>query len=601
MNAIGLRPAAAAATTVPGLMLERARRQPDRAAFKVRVDGRWQAVTWADYRTAVMRLALGLHDLGLRHGDRIVIHAENRPEWLYADLAAESLGAVVAGAYPSSSAADLRQLLQDSGARILVTEGAAFAAKARDVAADCPGLAHILAIDAVPGLATLADLDARGAAVAAAQPGLYETLVAHVRPDDISCIIYTSGTTGAPKGAMLSHRNAIAGAIGMAEGLGLDDGDVTIAYLPLCHLAEKNLTLYVSPLIGHVVHFASSPQAIQAEVAELRPTFLGAVPRVAQKMVAGVEAGIAAAGPLARWHYRLWMAIGRGVLARRIRRGYRLQGLDRLLFALGSALVYRGIARRLGLGHARHCIIGTAPVPPAVMEYFHVIGVPFRQTYGQTEAGGATHMSRLDDLRFDTIGPAAPGYDWKIDPASGEVLIRGDAVFAGYWNQPEATAATLRGGWLHTGDIGEMTPERHLRIVGRIKDIIITAGGKNISPALIEAPLRATPFIKEAVVVGEGRPYLTALILPDYDRLRAHLGQGGATNAALADNPAVIALIQAAVDAVNADLARVGAIKKFRLLPRELGSAPGEMTVTQKLRRQAVVGNFAALVEEMYA
>ncbi len=598
---MSVRAAAGHAPTVPGLMLDCARRQPDRAAFHFRVDGRWQAVSWAQYRAAVTRLALGLHDLGLGHGDRIVIHAENRPEWLYADLAAESLGAIVAGAYPSSSAAELRQLLQDSGARILVTESTAFAAKAREIAADCPALEHIVAIEAVAGLVTLADLTERGARSAEARPGLYDDLVGRVRPDDISCIIYTSGTTGAPKGAMLSHRNAIAGAVGMAEGLGLDDSDVTIAYLPLCHLAEKNLTLYVSPLIGHVVYFASSPQAIQAEVAELRPTFLGAVPRVAQKMVAGIEADIAAGGTLRRLHYRLWMRIGRGVLARRIRRGYRLAGLDRVLFALGSALLYRGIAARLGLGHARHCIIGTAPVPPAIMEYFHIIGVPFRQTYGQTEAGGATHMSRLDDLRFDTIGPAAPGYNWKIDPASGEVLISGDAVFAGYWNQPQATAATVRDGWLHTGDIGEMTAERHLRIVGRIKDIIITAGGKNISPALIEGPLRATPFVKEAVVVGEGRPYLTALILPDYERVRAHLGVGEASPAVLAEAPAVVALIQAAVDQVNAGLARVGAIKKFRLLPRELGAAPGEMTVTQKLRRQAVVANFAALVEEMYA
>ncbi|MCW5774302.1 MAG: AMP-binding protein, partial [Rhodospirillaceae bacterium] len=364
----------------------------------------------------------------------------------------------------------------------------------------------------------------------------------------------------------------------------MDESDVTVAYLPLCHLAERNLTLYVSPLAGHTFYFASSSKTVQDDILKVRPTFVGAVPRILQKMRDGIVAAESRSA-LAKSNFAFWRRIGSGVLRRRMAQGYRLAGKDRALFALGDFFLYRRLKRRLGLDRVRHCIAGTAPVPPEIMEFFHSIGVPFRQSYGQTEAGGATHMSRLDCLRFDAIGPVCPGYECRIAPDSGEVLVRGDAVFKGYWNRPEANAEVLRGGWLHTGDIGTVAADGQLRITGRIKDIIITAGGKNISPAHIEARLRQHPSIKDAIVVGEGRPYLTALLALDDDGASPRPDAAG---------------LQGWIDRVNADLGRVETIKKFRCLPRPLDMARGELTATQKIKRQAVVRNFEHLIDEMY-
>lgn len=591
---------------MPKLLRWRAATWPDSPAFFRKHDGAWQPTSWGTVRDQVAALATGLADLGLKRGDRVAIQAENSPEWIYADMAANAAGGIVVGAYPSSSAVELRQLLQDSGASILFSENEETVAKVLPMLGDCPSVVTIVVMN--PGstpagqkILTLADVMARGRTAA---PDRFDTLVDDTRATDVACIIYTSGTTGAPKGAMLTHRAAIAGAVTTAVSLGMDASDVTIAYLPLCHLAERNLTLYVLPLIGHVVYFASSLKALPEETREVSPTFFGAVPRIAQKMQAQIEQDVAARGPLAQANYRLWLSIGRRIARRRIANGYRLAGFDRVLFRLGSRLLYDRIRDRLGLRRVRHCIIGTAPVPPALLEYFHVIGIPFRQSYGQTEAGGITHLSCLDRLRFDAIGPGAPGYEFRLEPATGEVLVRGGGVFAGYWNRPDATAVTLTDGWLHTGDLGVLTDDGQLRLIGRSKDIIITAGGKNIAPAAIEGMLRASPHIKEAVLVGEGRHYITALIGIEYDSVARWAKARGLTfsnHADLVARPEVVALIGDWIDGVNHDLARVEAIKKFRLLGRELDIAHGELTVTRKVKREAVVRQFAPLVAEMYA
>jgi long-chain acyl-CoA synthetase len=584
--------------TVVSMFLKRAQLTPERAAFYHRRGGAWAPVTFLDYRSAVARAFVALRGFGIGQGDRVAIHAANRPEWLYADLAAEALGAIVVGAYPSASPADLRQLLEDSGARLLITDDASVLTAALAAANACPALETVVTLESssvLTGLKTLrwdelvvdGDLDEAIQSLEDAGRG--------IRPGDPCCIIYTSGTTGAPKGAVLSHRNAVAGAVSMARALGMDADDVTVAYLPLCHLAEKNLTLFVASITAHTFFFASSAKTIEDDIRGVRPTFVGAVPRILQKMRDRIEAE-AAGGPVRQARFRLWHRIGTRVLRRRIANRYRLSVADRLLYGLGERFLYRSLRRKLGLERVRHCIAGTASVPPEIMEFFHAIGVPFRQSYGQTEAGGATHMSRLDMLRFDAIGPACAGYECRIDPTTSEVLIRGDAVFGGYWNRPEATREVLRDGWLHTGDLGALTEDGQLRITGRIKDIIITAGGKNISPAGIENQLRQHPLIKDAVVVGEGRPYLTALVALD-PQTAAEM-PGGPT--APPERPEIVAAVQVWIDRVNANLARVETIKKFRCLPRELDAGQGELTPTQKVKRAAVVRNFNHLVQEMY-
>lgn len=573
--------------TVPALFLRQAALRPDRVAFLHKQEGAWHPVTWARYAETVRHLAAALLARGVQPGDRILIHGPNSPQWLQADLASEAVGAIVVGAYPTCSAAELRDMIDDCAPVLLIT-------------------AHP---DMAPPGVTVLPMDAleherqRGADLHARDRESVPARLAALRATDISCLIYTSGTTGKPKGAMLSHGSAIAGAESIAAGLGLDGDDVMLAYLPLCHLAERNLTLYVAALNGHTVYLASSPQQVQAELREVQPTFFGAVPRVAQKMRAELEAEVATGGPARRLAYRASLAAGRFALHRQWRNGYRSDALAAAARALAERLLLRRLRGTLGLSRVRHCIIGTAPVPPALMEYLHAIGLPFQQSYGQTEAGGATHLSRLDRFRTDAIGPAAPGYEHRLGEG-GEILVRGPALFSGYWNAADATAATLRDGWLHTGDIGELTGDDQLRISGRIKDIIITAGGKNIAPAVIESMLRASPFIREAVVVGEGQRFLTALIGLEPASVNAWLRARGLPEGSLAElcgRDEVVALVDAEVQRVNADLARVETIKRFRLLPRELDVAQGELTVTQKVRRQAVIAGHAALVAEMYA
>lgn len=603
--------AGTAADTVPKLLLTRSRSHPDRIVFRHKYLGIWAPIRWREYRERTEAMALGLRVLGVQPGDRVAIHSENRPEWVYADVGTEALGAIVVGVYPTNPPAELRYLLQDSGTKVIVAEDQEQVDKALAVIDDCPALEKVVVIDPKglrhythPALVTYEEVERLGREEAAANPADFERLVAATTPDAPAVIVYTSGTTGPPKGAVLSHRNGLSSARSFGAGIGVEGDEVTVSYLPLCHLAERVWTIYAPLLWGVVANFAESIATVERDIYEIAPTFFGAVPRICDKMRAAVEIRMQDAGWLKRANYRTWMRVGHGLARKRLERQGRLPVTSRLQYAAGDLLLYRPLRERLGLKRVRHCLVGTAPVSPELMEWYHAIGVRMIQAYGQTECGGASHAHLGWDIRFDTVGVVFEGYECRIDDTTGEVLLRGEGVFQGYWGKPEATAATVdQDGWLHTGDVGTIDADGQLRIIGRIKDIIITAGGKNISPGEIENRLKFSPYVKEAIVIGEGRKYLSALIGIEYDTV-AHWaerrGMAFTTYRDLSEREEVVELIARWVEEVNGDLAQVETVKRFVLLPKELDHDDNELTATQKVRRSTIEQRYQDLVEGLY-
>ncbi len=599
-------------STVPRLLAERARADPQRVVFRHKFRGVWDPISWRTYFERTEAFTHGLRSLGVGQGDRVAIHSENRPEWVYADVAPATLRAIVVGVYPTNPPSELSYILQNSGAKVLVAEDQEQVDKALAALPDCPALECIVVIDPKglggydhPAIISYAEVERRGQELAAAESDAFERLIAQTETDDPAVIVYTSGTTGPPKGAVLTHRNGLSSAIGFGAGLGITGDEVTVSYLPLCHLAERVWTIYAPVLWGVNANFAESIATVQRDIFEIAPTFFGAVPRISDKMRSGVEIRMQDAAYLKRKNYELWMGVGRRLASERLANGGRLSWRSRILNRVGDVMLYRPLRNHLGLRRVRHYLVGTAPVSPELMAWFHAIGMRMFQTYGQTECGGASHAHRGWDIRFESVGVPFEGVECRIDEPTGEVLLRGDGVFSGYWDNPAATAQTVDpDGWLHTGDVGVIDDDDgHLRIIGRIKDIIITAGGKNISPAEIENRLAFSPYVKEGIVIGEGRKFLSALIGIEYETVahwaeRRHLAF--TTYRDLATRPEVVELISSWVDEVNRDLAQVESIKRFTLLPKELDHDDDELTATQKVRRSSVEKRYHDLVEAMY-
>jgi long-chain acyl-CoA synthetase len=596
--------------TLPQLLRDRAQRMPARVAFRHKDYGIWHPTTWEEYLRRVRSVAMGLRSLGVQPGDRVAVQSENRPEWVFADLAAESLGAVVVGIYPTNPPPEVAYILQNSGARVLVAEDQEQVDKALEVFDRCSALEHIVVMDPKglraydhPALVTFAEVERRGRELDETSPDEFDRAIDARRSQDVACIVYTSGTTGPPKGAMLTHANCLAGASAFVTAMGITEDDTAVSYLPLCHVAERMWTIFISLLSGVTINFAESVGTVQKDIFEIAPTFFGAVPRIAEKMQANVEIRVQDAAWVKRKSYDLWIRVGRRLARERLDRAGRLRPTSRVLYALGNLFLYRPLRERLGLRNVRHCIVGAAPPAPELLEYFHALGIRMVQVYGQTECGGASHMHHRWDIAYDTVGTELPGYSCRIDADTGEVLLGGGGLFAGYWANPEATAATLRDGWLHTGDQGVITDRGHLKIVGRLKDIIITSGGKNVSPDYIENAIKFSPYVREAIVVGDGRKYLAALVGIEYDTVGHWAEQRGipyTTYRDLSERPEVVELIDGWINEVNRDLSQVERIKRFRLLTKELDHEDAELTATQKVRRAAIADKFGDLIEELY-
>jgi long-chain acyl-CoA synthetase len=596
------------ADTLPKLLRERVRLHPGEVALREKEFGIWQRVTWGDYLGHVRRFCLGMAALGLRRGDKVAILSENRREWLYAELAAMSASAIGVGVYPTSPANEVSYVVDHSEATIVVAEDQEQVDKVLEVGDALGRVRHVVVVEPRglrtyrdPRLVTFEEVEALGERHGREHPELFDAMVDSTEADATAFLIYTSGTTGFPKGAMISHRNVLSQARAASEATGIGAADSVVSYLPLCHVAEQIFSVYLPLQLGMTVSFAESVRTIQEDLREIAPsTFLG-VPRIWEKLQASILVKIQETGALRRWvferaldHGRRWV---RGRLA-----GERAGLGDRALRALWYLLVNRALQNYVGLRRATRTFSAAAAISPEVLLFFHAIGIPVREGYGMTECTGFSFVQREGDVRLGTVGRAIPGLEFRI-AADGELLKRGETIFLGYYRDPGATAETLAGGWLHSGDVAELDPDGHLRIVDRKKAIFVTAGGKNVSPSLVENALKVSPYVKEAVVLGEGERFVAALVQIDFE----NVGQWATerklpyTNfRSLTALPEVRDLIRAEVDRANEGLAPVEQVREFRLLEKELDHDDDEVTATMKVRRKKIYEKFGGLIREIY-
>ena len=599
-------------TTAPWLLCERARGEPARIALRAKRLGLYEERSWRALALAVARLADGFAAQGVVKGDRVAIMGDACEQWLVSDLAAQVLGAITYGIYPTASAAELEHQMRDGGAKLLVAENQEYVDKVLPLAPRLSDLVAIVVIDPTAMFAyddtrlVLYDTLMKNTLDDAALLARLEQRAGRIDPDDPAFIVYTSGTTGAPKGALVSHGRHLAGAYNMALHYPLlnQAGLRTVVFLPLCHVLGRDLAITLPLIAGVVPHFGESVADLATTLHEVAPDFLVLVPRYLQKFAAQVLIGIANTSPVKRAVHAAAMRIGRQHARARWDGG----PLSSPLYAVCRMLSFKPVLAKLGFDRLRLVIAGGAPLPPETAAFWQILGVNVCEVYGQTEEAGAIISGQRGPFpRPGNVGTLADGWEIKLDADNGEILLKGAHVFDGYWNQPEASAAAWRGGWLATGDVGawDNTQAGHLRLVDRARDFIVTAGGKTISPSFIENILRGSPYVGEAMVIGHARKYLTALIEIDADSVadwaRAHsVSYTGFTS--LTAEPRVHALIAGEIERANALLARVEQIKRFRILPKQLDpEEEGEpVTPTRKLKRALMIERFEALVESMY-
>jgi long-chain acyl-CoA synthetase len=599
--------------TLPGLLVDRARRSPARVAYRAKDLGIYRETTWREMSDRVAAVALALRARGLAPGETVAIMGHACPEWTLADLGAQAAGAITYGIYPTSSASELRFLLQHGGARFLVVEDQEPLDKALAVWPECARLHTVFVVDtralfvyADERLVPFARLEGEGRARLAGEPDALATLAARVGPDQPATIVYTSGTTAAPKGAVLCHGAHIAGAATLlAHYPVLTEGEHrVVAFLPLSHVMGRDATITLPLLADIVPHYPEDVDALVDTLFEVAPTFVLTVPRYLQKIASHLLVALEASSPLKRAAYRAAMRVARAELSRH----WAGEASPWLVAGamLARALVFRWLLDKVGLAKTRCILSSGAPLPPEVAALWQAWGVNLLEVYGQTEAGGAIIAGQEGRRpRPGDVGRPAPDVTIVL-AEDGEILAGSPHFFAGYWQDPAATAAAFRDGALATGDVGEWTAAGALRLVDRKKDFLVTAGGKNVSPAHLENRLRASPYVSEATVFGEGRKYLVALLELDGETVsewaRAHsVRYTGYTS--LVGHPAVQRLIQGEVDRANAELARVEQIKAFRVLPRELDpEEEGEpVTPTRKIKRRVMAERYRPLLETMYA
>ncbi|WP_084960511.1 AMP-dependent synthetase/ligase [Thermoactinospora rubra] len=603
--------------TIVTRIQERARRTPGAVAMRHKDYGVWQEIAWSEYWTNVELVAHALLALGVEAGDRIAVHSENRPEWLYADLGTVAVRGITVGLYPTNPAAEVAYLLSDSGAKILIAEDQEQVDKALEVIDECPALERIVYIEprgirgryTDPRLLHWDEFLFLGLEHRDAHPDALAERMAQAQGSDVVTLIYTSGTTGPPKGVMLTVDNVEFAIRTLILGGGFtspppSERDLILSYLPLCHVAERAFTVWFNAAAGVQVNFAESIETVQANLREVQPTILFGVPRIWEKVLAQVTIKLESASWLKRVTTRFWLRVADRIGDELVRTGGTHTAWTRVRYAVGWLLCYRALRERLGMRRVRYAASGAAPIAPDVLKFFMGIGVRMHEVYGMSENTAIATANRPGRVKLGTVGEPHPGVELRIDEQTGEILTRHPGTFAGYWGKPEATADVVDAdGWLHTGDVGEWVDGTHVRITDRMKDIIITAGGKNVAPSEIENALKASPYIKEAIVVGDRRPYLTALIGIEMDTVGEWARRRGlpyTTYRDLSDKPEVRELVQGVVDSVNSRFARVEQIKRFSFLPKELDHEDGELTATQKVKRRAIAKLFEEQVEGMY-
>ena len=596
-----------------------AERVPDQVVMRDKDLGIWQETTWGQLWETVLDAAHGLLSLGVDVGDRVSIHSEDRPEWVVLDIAAVAVRGITVGLYPTNPATEVRYLLENSGAEVHLVEDQEQADKVMEVIDYLPGLRWIIHLEPRGfrpyrddrRFISWEDFLALGRDHRAANPGEVERIMAAADQGDVMTLVYTSGTTGPPKGAMLTNANAeysmgtvINGPGRIPDGRPPNPGDMILTYLPLCHVAERIFSTWTMLADGVVLNFAESIETVQANLREVQPTLFFAVPRILEKIHATILIKGLDATLLKRLLFRGSMRLADVIGKQKVANGGDHTLMSRLLYGLGYVLVFRALRERIGLRRCRWAGSGAAPIAPEILRFFLGIGVPVYELYGMTENTAVATVNLVHRMKLGTVGEPYAGTGLRIDEETGEIQTKHPGVFLGYWQDPAATAETFtEDGWLKTGDVGVWVDGTHVKIVDRIKHIIITAGGKNISPSEIENRLKTSPWIKEAMVVGDRRKFLSALIGIELDTVGDWATRKGipyTTYRDLTEKPQVLELVQQEVNRVNSELASVEQIKRFCMIPKELDHEDGELTATQKLKRNAMEGMFSDLVESMY-
>ena len=584
--------------TIPARLFDRAKEQPTRPAYHVKVGGTWQTTNWRTYADEVKRAGKALMALGVPVGGCVAILGFNRPEWIIVDVAAMAIGGAAAGVYTTCSADEVQYIVDHCEARVALVENASQWQKIATVRDRLPQLRHVVMMKGAGAIddPMVLSWDAFMAKAAEVADADFDSRLHALEPKGLATLIYTSGTTGPPKGVMLSHENLAWTAKSLGKVTGNSADDTVLSYLPLSHIAEQMMSIHGPITAGGHVYFAESLEKVADNLKEVQPTMIFGVPRIWEKFHAGLSEKLGQATGVKKALIDFVRTTAREVTELR-NRGETPGLLLSLRYKLADKLVLSKLKPAIGLGKARLCVSGAAPIAKEVLEFFGDLDIVINEVYGQSEDSGPTTFNRIGKVRFGSVGAQIPGIEVKIAP-DGEILVRGPNVFLGYYKEPAATAETLVNGWLHSGDLGEIDADGFLSITGRKKDIIITAGGKNIAPKNIEAGLKNNRLINEAIVIGDRRKYLTALVTLDEEATRAFLGE--TNGVALHDHPQVETEVQRAVDEVNSTLAQVETIKKFTILPRNFSIDTGELTPTLKLKRKIVHQNFADEIEAMY-
>jgi long-chain acyl-CoA synthetase len=559
--------------------------------------GEWVSKTYREVGDIIRRLALGLIELGIEKGDKVSILANTRPEWTYFDFAALSVGAVVVPIYQTNSPDECQYVLENSDAKAVIVEDSEQLAKIEEIRDRVPKLEHVIRMEGTGGAISMDELIEAGATRSDSE---WEQRWQSVTPDDICTLIYTSGTTGPPKGCVISHGNYRSMVTMALDESVLDRATTTYLFLPLAHSFALLIQLLSFDLGGNIAYWERDPLKIVPNLAEVKPDYFPSVPRIFEKIYTAATSEVEKAGGLKKLVFNWAVGVGRKVRERE-RAGRRIGWLLRKQYEIADKQVLSKIRALFG-GRIKNCVTGAAPINPEILRFFDAAGVLILEGWGMTETSTAATVARPDAFKFGKVGRAFKGCEIKI-AEDGEILVRGPNIFQGYYKNEEATRETLEDGWLHTGDIGELDEDGYLSITGRKKDIIITAGGKNITPANLEADIKQSPYVSQCVVIGDRRPYLVALITLDTEECEKLSKERGwsADPAELRRNDGMRAVIQEHLDKVNEKFARVEQVKKFEILPHDLSQETGELTPTMKVKRNVVVEKYEKDVDALYA
>ncbi len=587
------------AETIVDVFWNQVKKLGPQVALRRRGEAGWSEITWSEYGEAVRRVGEGLLACGIKPGDRVALMATNRPEWLYADLGALSIGAVTVPVYPTSIAAGAQHVVGHSEARIAIVDTAEQRDKLRSVRQQLPALELIVVMDGEVGEREITwyELNTRGKALGEKSPRAFDEARASIEPAGLATLVYTSGTTGPPKGAMLSHKNLCFEAAQIAQHTDFDEGLNTLSFLPLSHVAERLQGEMMAIQLGFTVNFGRGMDSLKEDLAEVQPEILTCVPRLWEKLYEGILTKVKAA-PAGKQKLFHWaVRVGREVFVSKLK-GRSASPWTRMQASVADRLVAKKLRTALGLGRARYLISGAAPLSPPIQEFFGGLGLEILEAYGQTECTGVSHGTVPKyGIKVGHVGKKLTDIEVRI-AEDGEILVKGDNVFMGYYKEPEATAAAVINGWLHTGDVGVEDKDGFLRITDRKKDIIVTAGGKNVAPQNIENRLKAFQGISQVVVLGDKRKYLVALVTVDKDSLQKALGKP------VADQPSkdaeVLRYVQEALDTTNRELSSFETVKKFAVLDQDFSIEGGELTPTLKVKRRVIDQRYARLVDGLY-